>query len=210
MSRPLVNSTQVAILRLLMRHPNGLTRSDISRHYSASYMNLGPSYQDSLSNPDYSRSLYALGLVKPAQDYTNGPVNWVVTPKGAWVASAFQGTNKGIKVPHEILDPLVMNVLKARTYSVDYFTSEDIDEVRKSLPQKFKEIEVDQLRQQIITRRKLGAYTKHRKPRDKAKLAVARLIREFGPEGDILSLLTPAQLRQLDYFLSQLEQPAKT
>jgi hypothetical protein len=152
---------------------------------AATSSNLGPLLQSAYEEGRHAGSLRAQGLIKCVQ-HQGDDVRWSVTAKGAKLAKTIKArprSNADTKVPPEILDPAVIAFRATRTYGIEWFSEEDIDEIREQLGDDYEHVTADDLRMQITNRRKQGAFVD---PKDRIKKAVERAIREFGPEGTIL------------------------
>ncbi len=156
---PLTNS-QVLILKCLSRNPNGLSRDQINEKTGvvSDSDTLGPIYEENLvSHPD---SLYAYGLVIPAKETPDTPTVFKLTARGETAAESYAARVRGakIKVESKLLDKAVMKVRALKTYGLELFTEDDVKEIRALLPEDYQSVTVPDLRQQIVNRRKQGAY----------------------------------------------------
>lgn len=158
------------------------------------------------ANPD---SLEARGYVK-WQEMSEGEGKgklWTVTASGRKMADklVLRVRDNGEKVPAGMLDKAVLRVKGTRHYGLELFTEEDMTTVRSLLSEKYHNVPLDGLRQQMVNRRKQGAYSD---PLEKQRKAMERAIREFGPEGTVIEgLLSAKQVNalreQIDIIASQ-------
>lgn len=156
---PLTNS-QVVILKTLLRNPNGLTREALADKSGVVVDNetLGPVYQETLTNhPD---SLVAYRLVKVEKIDPTAPTLYKLTGGGIQAASMYSARKRGAtdKVDPKALDKAVQSIRALKPYGLELFTEDDVKEVRELLPESEREVTVPSLRQQIVNRRKQGAY----------------------------------------------------
>lgn len=196
--------SQVKILKVLAGSEAGLTAEEISLYGKGLPVNtitIGPAFGETGS---YPQSLRAREMVYP-EKYEGEEVRWFITAKGK-KASSFKARKIGPenKVPPEILDPLVILFKKTRTYGLEQYTQDDIEELRSKLPEEYHEADVTDLWNQILARRKQGAFAD---PSEKRTKALERLIREFGPEGTVIpEFLTEDQMGQIYSALGYNEQ----
>lgn len=190
-----LNANQVLILQTLAKHPGGLNGSALAKKSGAAVNagNIGPAFDTVLGN--YPDSLYALKMVRPEKREDEGTV-WVITKKGEQAAPKFKTLKKAtsVKVPAEVLNPVVLKFAPTRTYGFELYTADDLKAIREQLGADYAEVSPEDLRQQIIGQRKRGAYSD---PAAKVKVAVERAIRDFGPEGTLKAVLSKKQVEEL-------------
>lgn len=188
--------SQVSILKVLSKSSVGLTAHEISHAAKGVPINtntIGPIYEEHI--PNYPDSLRGRELVR-CERYEGEEVRWYITEKGRPFAG-FKAHKVGpkTKIDPEILDPLVLAFKKTRTYGIEQFTNEDLTELRSKLPEDYREVELLDLRKQMEARRKQGAFADPEKKRIKC---LERIVREFGPNGTVISdFLTEDQLGDL-------------
>lgn len=188
---------QALILSTLAKWPMGLTVEKLEEKAGVPVTpnNIGPITVESLVNhPD---SLYARKLVRPVKPYEDEPYKWVITDAGKKLAEKVKGRKIGAKdkVDNDILDTAVVKFRTTRAYGMENWTDADIREVRGMLGSAYEMVELDDLKNQILARRKQGAYAD---PKEKFRKACERAIREFGPHGTIIKeLLTEDQITTL-------------
>jgi hypothetical protein len=192
-----LNSSQVLILQAMAQHRQPMTAREIEERSGApaSADNLGPVYQDSVRGDRYTTSLLGLGYVD-SQRLEGEPVTWFLTSAGRKAARVYRTRRRGdfVRVPPDVLDPVVRNFKKTRIYGFEVYTEDDLSAIRQTLGDDYHGIPLEELRDQIVCRRKQGAFADKS---EKTRRAVDRVIREFGPHGTILSLLTESQLEDL-------------
>lgn len=158
---PLTNS-QVLILKTLARNPNGLTREMLLEKSGVVCDNatLGPVYQEGIEK--HSESLVAYRLVKVEKRSPTDPTLFKLTAGGVQAAGSYSARKRGQtdKVPPEELDPVVLSIRALKPYGLELFTDDDLKEIREQLPEEHREVTLTSLRQQIVNRRKQGAYAK--------------------------------------------------
>lgn len=160
---PLTNS-QVRILHCLSRNSDGLTREQIAEKTGVvvDAGTLGPVYDETLDS--HPESLRSLRLVKIEKYSPDSPTLFVLTQAGVTAAEAYSSRKIGakVKVDPKALDKAVKTVRLLKPYGLELFTEDDVKEVRALLPPEFQEVTVPDLRQQIVNRRKQGAYAQDR------------------------------------------------
>lgn len=157
-----LNSSQVRLLKALAANP-GLTRTELgdAAGAPASADNLGPTTKEALT--DYPDSLYGQGMVRPTADEVERggtKVTWSLTKKGQRAAASYVARNvtNAYKPPPKILDPLVIPIMRSRTYGIENWTDDDLEEIRSQLPHPYNKIDPEDLRRHALARRKQGAY----------------------------------------------------
>ena len=190
-----LNANQVLILQTLAKHPGGLNGAALAKKSGAAVNagNIGPAFDTVLDN--YPNSLYALKMVRPEKRDDEGTV-WVITKKGAAAAPTFKTLKKSasVKVPAEVLNPVVIKFSPTRTYGFELYTADDLKAIREQLGADYAEVGNEDLRMQIVGQRKRGAYGD---PAAKVKVAVERAIRDFGPDGALKAVLSKKQVEEL-------------
>lgn len=164
MALPLTNS-QVRILKTLLRNPNGLTRDQLSdkSEVVCDADVLGPVREELIET--HPESLVAYRLVQCSKDAPGMPNLFTLTPSGLEAANQYSARKRGAgdnKVPPEHLDMAVLSVRNLKPYGLELFTDDDVKQVRALLPDDYQEVPITLLRQQIVNRRKVGAYSKNR------------------------------------------------
>ena len=190
-----LNANQVLILQTLAKHPGGLNGPTLAKKSGAAVNagNIGPAFDTVLDN--YPNSLYALKMVRPEKREDEGTV-WVITKKGEAAAPKFKTLKKSasVKVPAEVLNPVVIKFSPTRTYGFELYTADDLKAIREQLGADYAEVGNEDLRMQIVGQRKRGAYGD---PAAKVKVAVERAIRDFGPDGALKAVLSKKQVEEL-------------
>ena len=205
--RPNLSDTQIVILQgMKLKRP--YTREQLSEvmGFTANGTNLGPTYNESRENQP--NSLVSRGMVRVMQDEIRGKkvILYTITKTGVAAAKRLtvQQKSNEKKVPPSLLDPVVKEMQSTRNYGLERFTDDDIDKIRVALGDKYKTVSITGLKQQIVNRRKQGAYASEtaRKIR-----AYKRLEREFGAEGTIdPGFLTGKMILRIDEELDSLQQ----
>lgn len=156
---PLTNS-QVLILKTLARNANGLTREEIAEKSGVVVDNttLGPVYSETCAN--HPESLVALRLVRVEKISPDAPTMYKLTPGGENAAKAYSARKRGTpdKVDPKTLDKVVLRIKPLKPYGIENFTDDDLKQVRAELPEEDREVTIPSLRNQILNRRKQGAY----------------------------------------------------
>lgn len=188
--------SQVVILNVLGKSAVPLSAGEISLEGGRVPVNvqtIGPVFDEHLSN--YPNSLRGRGLVRP-EKYEGDDVRWEITTKGKqYTTVKAQKIGPGKRVPNEVLDPVVLKFKKRRTYGLERYTEDDICDLRTQLPKQYWDVDVTDLWNQILARRKQGAFAD---PNEKRRKALERVIREFGPNGTMIAeFLTEDQLGTL-------------
>jgi hypothetical protein len=149
--------TQVNVLKALSKASNGMTRKQLEERVKA-LVNadiIGPVYADDLHR--HPESLYAQGYVSPVSDEDG--LRWYITHEGR-VAGERMRTRKtsSAVVTGSTLDPVVIAFRPTRTYGIELYTDDDIKEIKSKLGNEYSIVPIDELRQQIVNRRKMGKY----------------------------------------------------
>lgn len=199
---PALNDSQVVILQALAKCPpgTGLTRERLAATGAAvNAGNVGPAFKSVLEN--YPGSLYGLGLVRPVQ-HPDEEMVWEATVRGRQLAASYKARRRvdADKIAPAVLDPVVKKFLPSRTYGLELYTDDDLKEIRTALGAAHAEIPLTALRAQIVNRRKQGAFVE---PKDRARAAASRCLREFGVTGTVVEgLLTDAQVERLEALVA--------
>lgn len=156
---PLTNS-QVMILKTLARNSNGLTREDLAEKSGVVCDTdvLGPVLREQIMY--HEDSLVAYGLVQAVKESHESPTVFVLTIEGEEASERYSGRKTGakLKVDHKALDQAVLSIRNLKAYGLELFTDDDVKEVREMLPEEFQAVTLTDLKQQIVNRRKQGAY----------------------------------------------------
>jgi len=188
-----LTASQVIILNVLAKASTGLTASQISYAGKGVPVNantIGPVFGE--GHPD---SLRGRGLVV-CEKQEEEDVHWSITEKGRKMAGMkAQRIGPGKRVPNEVLDPVVLMFKKRRTYGLERYTDDDILDLRTQLPKDYRDVDPKDLWNQILARRKQGAFAD---PDEKIRKALEKVLREFGPNGTMIEdFLTEDQVQQL-------------
>lgn len=191
-----LTNSQVIILQQLADNPDtGLTSDELGEmSLPVNAQTTGPIYREMLDR--YPNSLYGRGLAEPSRQ-EGERVCWFITDKGKKVALTFKARMRGpvVKVPKEVLDPLVLKFKDTIAYGLEHYDEDDLAALRKTLPQQYREVALDDLKDQILARRKQGAFAD---PEEAKRKAARKVIKEFGPYGTIIKeFLTEDQMSQL-------------
>jgi DNA-binding MarR family transcriptional regulator len=164
----LLTATQVRILKLL-GDLGTMTRKEIDEAIQGDITtHLGPVYVNDVNDSDRThgrKSLLSLGMVSVTRDQVDGKTTIIIyslTSKGRDAASKYEVRDKvprEYRIPGVLLDPATVAVKKLRTYGLELFTDEDIRQVLERLPREYHDVPLDSVRQQIVNRRKQGAFT---------------------------------------------------
>ncbi len=183
---PKLNGSQVLILQALADAKKPLTRAELVEKVGHGVA-VSPANLSSTTEP---ASLSSRGMLT-ASEGEDGSVKFGVSAKGAKFAGQMvarrQGAN-GDKVPPGKLDPAVKRVKASRTYGLELLTEADLTEIRTALGDKYAEVPLDSLRQQVVNRRKQGAFSD---PADRNRRAAESALRAFGPGGAVRDGLLP-------------------
>lgn len=159
---PLTNS-QVMILKVLARNPNGLTREQIAEKSGVVVDNttLGPVLQETLSA--HPECLIAYRFVRVEKISPDAPTLYKLTPGGTQAANTYSVRKRGAtdKVNPDKLDEVVLRIRPLKPYGIENFTDDDVKQIRSELPEEDQEVTIDSLRRQIANRRKQGAYSQN-------------------------------------------------
>lgn len=191
-----LSGAQIKILNILSKASMGMTAAEISHagKIPVNSGNIGPVKDDVLEK--YPESLRGREFVR-AEQYEGDEVRWSITDKGRKIGSTFKGRKTGPnkKVDPAILDPVILAFKKTRNYGLESYTDEDMTEMRKKLGVEYKDVEIDDLRRQIESRRKQGAF---KDPAEARKKSLQKALREFGPSGTVIrGFLTEDQVSDL-------------
>lgn len=159
MTTHLTNS-QVIILKTLARNPNGLTREQIDEKAQCVVDNttLGPVYEETLDK--HPESLTSLRLVLRKKLTPDMPVLYFLSESGKKAAQLYSARKRGAKdkVPADVLNPIVLRIRPLKPYSDEYYTDDDLKEIRDMLPEEYQDTPLESLKRQIRNQRKQGAY----------------------------------------------------
>ena len=161
--------SQIRTLQALVKAPRGLTRAQIAQRgkTSVSAQQLGPAYQEDAWDPKYTtkggpKSLVQLGLVRALQDGSDGldTIRYTITPAGKTAATSHFVRDHRDKpqVPAKALDQAVVTTRAPRAYGFEEYSHEDLAAVRALLGPRWHDLDLEDLRRQIVNRRKQGAY----------------------------------------------------
>lgn len=178
-----LNRSQITILQALckLRPSQSMTKAQLAEaapDAAITNANLGVSKRD--AGPD---SLYALGYVAAEQHDVDGrmTVMYRATPKGRSIAARLRNlTRSSPKVPTDLLDKALVAFRPLRSYGIDAYTEDDVEEIRRMIGPAADGVSVDDFRQQMANRRKQGVFAD---PTDKVKRAARSALEAFGPEG---------------------------
>lgn len=201
---PTLNTSQAAILSVLAKSPTGMTadqiKSRVGNRIGVNADTLGPATL-LLAEEGYPDSLHGKGLVR-AGKLEGGETIYRITTEGkeyAQIVKYRRPVQDKHKIPSEILDPAVLKVKSTRTYVFERYTDEDIDAIKTLLGDEWDHISRQDVKEQIVTRRKVGAYSD---PEQKGRKAAKAAIAAFGPEGSVqANLLTPEVIRRLNAII---------
>ncbi len=181
-----LNSSQVHILQTLVQYPVGLTTAKLQEvcqdKASVSTNNIGPVNEETIEQGGSPTSLRALGYVSCTRHEGQEPT-WQLTAKGRAMAkrsSTRSRLDESQRIPKEILDKAVKKVHPYKTYGFEVYTSNDLQEVRIFCGESYIHVTDENLRDQMVTRRKLGAFAD---PQAKTKAGLTKLLsllEEFG------------------------------
>lgn len=161
-----LTNSQVTILKVLMRNPNGLTREDLAHKSSVVCDNnvLGPVYEETLKS--YPESLIGFGLVKVTKIAPDAPTLFQITETGEHYATNYSMRKRGQKdkVTPAALDAVVIKLRPTIPYGFELWTEDDLKKVRNELPEDEREVSLPSLKLQIMNRRKQGAYADNALP----------------------------------------------
>ncbi len=161
---PDLTHQQVLTLRALLDEPEGLIAGElIKRGINVTPDWIGPINKEDV--PKYPQSLIGLGLVTVRQYETltgHGRTAYLLTEKGRKVAPLVKIRERGVseeqKVPNKILDEAGAKVKPLKVYAFEYYTDGDLKEVRDLLPEQYNKVPFERIRQQLVNRRKQGAF----------------------------------------------------
>lgn len=192
-----LNASQVHILQVLAKHPEGLTRQEMQAvlppGVSLSADNLGPVTDDPLdrgSNPD---SLRAREMVT-VQTFEDEPATYRITPEGKRWATKSAARSKmpdDQRIPPAVLDAAVNQVRSNKSYGLELYTPDDINEVRSYCAmydaergvdasiEHYSAITDENIILQMCNRRKQGAYSDPSAKRRTSLVKLGVLLREF-------------------------------
>ncbi len=160
--------TQINILHHLKRRGGWDTMvslrrlfNDCNRHVGPHYVEKAEQYAAYFTHP----SLITLGYVgirHEEQEGEKGGRAFVayLTPEGEAAAERFKTrkADQRYRIPRDMLDAAAIPIRPTRTYSFESYTTEDLDQVRDLLDEKYRDIEDESLKHQLANRRKAGAF----------------------------------------------------
>lgn len=169
-----MTGSQVKALKMMLEHPEGMSKSDMTRSRavgSADFNEMvGPVHASDCGEWDVTygrRSLVSMGLVECVMADKDGDFQPVfrLTHAGQEMArSVVSLESVPNKIPKEILDPVVIAEMAKHTYGLDNYTDDDLEAIRRQLPDTYRDIPLRPDLYILITRRrKQGAYSKKRK-----------------------------------------------
>lgn len=147
-----ITSSQAEVLKVLEKED--LTRKELIERcgHTISSTALG------CVTKDIPHSLLTLGLVR-AIVVEDEPIVYQITPAGRNLITNYRFTKrKASEIPNDILDPIARKMAACRTYGMEAWTTEDLEELRSSLPEKYRKIPLEEIRRHIINRRKRGVF----------------------------------------------------
>lgn len=160
-----LTASQVLLLQALAEAPQGMTSGELEKKTGVrpGTQSLGPIYQETLDK--HPNSLYGRKMVTAMRWAEDQDVIFKITVKGRETAQTFSAKrhlspNSG--VPPKLLDPAVIAVRATKTYGLELFTENDLQQVLDLLPKKYHQIPLNDLRQRIVNRRKQGAFTQEK------------------------------------------------
>lgn len=197
-----VNASQVRILKYMAKLGRPVSREQLEEKSgaTASAHNLGPVNKELLATNGYGDSLFGLGYVRPKQ-YEGEGVTWELTQKGQKAAAIYE-TAKRVdcsRVPSKILDPVVIEFMKTRTYGLERYTEGDLKEIRAKLGEDWADLPIGELQLQIVNRRKQNAFSS---PEARKRRPAIMALSAFGPKGWVSkNLLTDEQVAKLEKII---------
>lgn len=203
---PPLSVAQVRILRAIVAAgDSGLTRTQIQEETGCTLSgNLGSAYAEDASNNEGTLIGHKLvsGIQTLDDEDMRSTARFVATSKGKRASEFFMVRDRpdqSNRIPPKKLDPVVRSFKQQRTYSFEVYTDEDIQEIRSLLGEEWSHVPLASLREQMMNRRKVGAYAD---PDERNRRAVEAAIRQFGPEGTIYPVLTDEQVSEMRAFLT--------
>lgn len=199
-----LSRVQVLIVQALAKAKKPLTAGQIAEKIGQGVpaVALGPVHRETLaeSNGIYAESLLGLGYVTNMTEETEKAghiILWRNTAKGDKAAATHSTISRGsdLKVPPKTLDPVIRRYAITRTYGLESWSDTDLAQIRAELPAEYADLPLGDLRQQIVNRRKQGAFAD---PTERRVKTLQRIEREFGPGGTVISgFLTHEQMAKL-------------
>lgn len=215
-----LRKSQLRILQALDRADGALTKADILAEIreelpdasdNTGYLSaaLGSFDKDVTKNIEERvgfPSLMTLGLVKGIErEFAQGNASeFLLTAAGKKAAATYHDRKpaQALRVENKVLDKAVKEWKSTHIYGLDALTDDDLVEIKKALGAGHKGLALDDLRQQIVNRRKQGAYSD---PRNRERAAIKETLNRFGPEGTVKAgFLKPAQVEELTAMLANL------
>lgn len=183
-----LSGAHVRILRIVGESKSkGVTRSEIiDRGANDTAELLGPKFVEDVETYERKygkRSLISLGLVR-GEVVPNGlknEVRYFLTDRGASAMEYYKVLdNMANDIPGDVLDPVVMSMRKRRMYGFERWTRDDLDTLRGMLPGEFIMHDLEDIRRQMINRRKQGFYADEGKTRFNKKMAhLRKLVKSY-------------------------------
>lgn len=161
-----VTPHQVAILRALEPYmEEGLTKGQIQNiaKVPCTMDNLGPANLETVKN--HPKCLWARGYVSAisVQEGIRAVTVYRITDEGIKVVRSIRTKRYSTfygRIPDEVLDPVVIAYTRTATYGHDNFKEKDIERIKQKLPKEYWVIPWEEVKAQIVGRRKAGAYKK--------------------------------------------------
>lgn len=142
--------------------PPELTRAEVERKagVGAGIDVLGPAYRETVEkHPD---SLVGRGLVQSTYDIDESKVRYYLTARGLKYSTEFVTRKTGVeeddRIPRRVLVAAVRPVKATRTYGIENYTEADLKEIRDALPEQYRHVGLEVIRQQAWNARKQGAF----------------------------------------------------
>lgn len=178
-----LTNSQVLILKALAKARGPVVRAALEKAAGVATgpENLGPVSKESVNG--YADSLIGRKLVTVQQDdEVVGGVVFQATAAGKALAvkCSARKPSEAENVPAKSLDAAVLKVKAFKPYGLELYTDEDLKEIRALLPKDHQQVPLDALRQQIVNRRKQGAFTDPKaKAARKALSAVTAAVKAY-------------------------------
>lgn len=170
-----LSAVQIRVLSAVVSTGDeGITRSAITRITGAGNLEkiLGPVFKDDIHVCDQRygvRSLYSLGMVAPqvSHDDDSNSIVYVASDLGVKASKTLKGNKKldrSKRIPNKVLAPAVQEARKTRTYTLEMYTDEDMQEIKDRLGPDYGWIALRDLWYQMINLRKTGVLAKQEGP----------------------------------------------
>lgn len=194
-----LNRSQVRFLQVLSTLPKGegMTIAEVEEKMGDNILQpfVGLGTRDPMESDE--DSLYRMGYVRAEKQEEGRAIRWCITAAGRKQSDKMKTIDVlgEVRVPASTLDRITIMFGKTRTYGLEQYTDADMEELRMKLGEKYQGVSYVSLKQQIINRRKQGAFVD---PAERRKKIVEKAIRDFGPDGSIISgLLNRKQIETL-------------